>query len=424
MLGRWLRACRAGAAGCAAALAAMVLCAAPSAAQESGELGAGDAHTCAVLPGGSVKCWGRQEQNQLAAGFYTFSTGVPLDMLGMDSADAMSGGYEFTCILMQSGQVKCFGYNNSGQLGTGERTCRFDEGAGDCALVEGLDSAVDIAAGEFHTCAALADGGVRCWGSNAHGQLGQGDFSLPASNVPVDVPGITGAFAVAAGAGHSCALVDGGSVLCWGRNHYGQLGTGAAVVDPGVPTPTAVAAITDAVAIAAGDWHTCVVHATGAASCWGHENYGALGNGEDTPADYHASPISFQGVGTAVSVAAGSVHTCLGLDDGQVVCVGHNWHGQVGNGENRNNVFVPSLVSGIATAGALAAGGSHTCARVNTDPVNVMCWGSGVMGEIGNGAVGGVNETPVPGSVVGSPFERIFDGPGASFEPSAEAPLR
>jgi len=387
-------------------------------AQEATALGGGDAHTCAIVDGGRVKCWGRQEQNQIAAGQYLFSTGTPVDLVGIDNAQATTGGYEFTCALLRDGRIKCFGYNRWGQLGSGATNCTYAEGAGDCALVVGIDAAIDVAAGGNHSCAVESDGSVHCWGLNNHGQLGLGSQAIGESNQPLPVPGITDAFAVAAGTNHSCALVGAGAVRCWGRNTQGQLGIGNASADPGVLSPTDVPGISDATAIVAGDAHTCVLRASGAVSCWGHEDHGALGVGENPDSSFVPGPASVGGISDAVAVSAGDYHTCVGHADGTVSCFGDNYYGQVGDGSNRNKRFVPTRVAGVSNASLVLAAGSHSCARVATDPVNVKCWGSGNMGQIGNGAIGGVNEQAGAAHVVGSPFDTIFGGRGGSFEPT------
>lgn len=392
-----------------------LLAAGTAGAQDSGEIGAGDSHTCAVLPGGTMKCWGHQEQNQLAHGQYGYSTGWPVDVVGIDDAVRMSGGYQFTCALLEQGSIKCFGYNRWGQLGTGASSCTYPEGASDCTRVAGIDDALDVAAGGAHACAVRAGGSVECWGLNNHGQLGQGNLDLGETPVPLPVPGIDTAFAVASGSRFSCALVDDGAVKCWGRNNQGQLGLGAASADPGVPTPSAVSGVADATAIVAGDSHACVLHSSGDVSCWGQEDYGALGTPEDALNSFRATPAAL-GFSDGIGLAAGDLHTCVLHADGAVRCFGENYYGQIGDGTNRNRSFTPVTVQNVASASALAAGGQHTCARVSQDPVNVKCWGSGNFGQIGNGAVGGVNERPGADHVVGAPFERIFGQRQGSFE--------
>ena len=187
------------------------------------QLSAGGSHTCAVMPDGGVKCWGSGFFGQLGNGS-TANRNIPTDVLGLGTrAIAVSAGGFHTCAIIAGGAVKCWGKGLNGQLGDGTstaiRTLPVD--------VIGLGEAVvQISAGDFHTCAVTASGGVKCWGANTSRQLGHGLVS--SSTVPVNVGGaipLTGATAVDAGGEHTCAIVA-GFVKCWGKNFSGQLGIG------------------------------------------------------------------------------------------------------------------------------------------------------------------------------------------------------
>lgn len=211
-------------------------------------IAAGLYHTCALLDDAAVKCWGGNEHGQLGLGDMARRGDGPGEMgddlpaveLGEELfATAIAAGTSHTCALLGGGGLKCWGFNQSGQLGLGD-TCRRGEGPNEMgdslpevALGAGLE-AVAIAAGSSHTCALLDDGGVKCWGSNHTGELGQGDTrqrgdepqemgdSLP----EIDLGSGRRAIAVSAGATHTCALLDDGTVKCWGGNTAGQLGLG------------------------------------------------------------------------------------------------------------------------------------------------------------------------------------------------------
>ena len=174
-------------------------------------------------------------------------------------------GATHKCGLTVSGGVRCWGYNYYGQLGDNTKTARSTPG--DVAGLAG--GVVAIAVGNSHTCALTAGGGVKCWGYNFYGQLG--DNSTANRLAPVDVQGLgTGVSAIAAGLLHTCALTASGGVKCWGYNSDGELGDGTTIqrlapVDvAGLPGP--------AVAIAAQELHTCAQTAAGGIKCWGHDS--------------------------------------------------------------------------------------------------------------------------------------------------------
>jgi hypothetical protein len=188
---------------------------------------------------------------------------------------------------------------------------------------------VALAAGDFHTCAMIAGGAVKCWGRGLFGELGNG--ILADSPTPVGAVGIVGAVALAAGANHTCAVVGGGSVKCWGRNYSGSLGNGNAILSS---TPVDVVGVRGATALTAGLEHTCALIAGGAIQCWGGNDYGQLGNGSRV-----ASPLAIDvtGLSGASALAAGLFHACATLAGGTVKCWGYNAYGQLGIGAITQN---------------------------------------------------------------------------------------
>ena len=184
---------------------------------------------------------------------------------------------------------------------------------------------------------------------------------------------------------HTCAILDDGSVSCWGEGGTGRLGTGASNTNEFSPTPTSTLGTgRTAVAISSGRAHTCAILDDGSVSCWGEGYDGQLGNG-GTSDKTTPTPTSSLGTGRiAVAISSGRAHTCVTLDDGSVSCWGKGGSGRLGNG-GLSDVNTPTLTSSLGTgriAVAISSGEYHTC--VILDDGSVSCWGKGVSGRLGN----------------------------------------
>ena len=247
-------------------------------------IASGFGHNCALLGDGTVQCWGYNYNGQLGNGTATNGS-VPSAVPSINTAVAIATGFYHSCALLSSGSVQCWGNNVDGQLGTGDRTNSTAP-----ISVSGITNAVAIAGGYGHSCAVLKDGSIQCWGYNIHGQLGNGD--LKDSNVPVQVSGITNGVAVTCSYYHTCALLSDGTARCWGDSALaGELGNGAMTPSS---LPVAVTGVTDATAIASGDFHTCVKLSGGSIQCWGDNSYGELGN-DPTTTPYSNIPVTVSG---------------------------------------------------------------------------------------------------------------------------------
>jgi alpha-tubulin suppressor-like RCC1 family protein len=214
---------------------------------------------------------------------------------------AITAGADHVCALLSGGTVDCFGWNMSGQLGVGTSTGPQTCGGNPCSMspvaVSGLSGVTAISAGAAGTCALLSGGTVKCWGDNTYGELGDGTSTGPqtciagssaCSTTPVAVSGLSGVSAIAASEAHTCALLSGGTVDCWGDNEAGELGDGTSTGPQTCSgaacstTPVAVSSLTGATAIGTSFLGSCVLRSGGSIECWGDNQYGDLGIGTST----------------------------------------------------------------------------------------------------------------------------------------------
>jgi alpha-tubulin suppressor-like RCC1 family protein len=326
---------------------------------------AGSNHSCAITPASGVECWGDNQLGQLGDGT-ALVRWTPVAVAGLTSGvAAVSAGENTTCALTTAGGVKCWGSNWAGQLGDGT--------ASDSLIpvsVTGLTSGVAaISVGSAHACALTTAGAVKCWGANYSGQLGDG--STTDSLVPVNVSGLTsGIAAISAGGNSTCAVTVGGAAKCWGS----RVGDGTS---ENRLTPVNVTGLTSGVAsISAGSATTCAVTVGGAAKCWRNR----AGDGTETA---RLAPVNVTGLSSGVaSITAGVRHTCARTTAGGMKCWGFNLEFQLGDGTTTTRltpVNVSGLTSGVTS---MALGRDHTCALASDG--TPKCWGTGSLGQVGD----------------------------------------
>ncbi|MFM7064483.1 MAG: RCC1-like domain-containing protein, partial [Actinomycetes bacterium] len=344
-------------------------------------------HTCALLTGGSVSCWGNNSAGELGDGG-TDDRGTPANVLGLATAVSVATGGEHSCALLASRTVRCWGDNAYGQLGDGTSVQQNTP-----VTVLGLSNVAAIAAGEYYTCALLVDGSARCWGDNANGQLGDG--TTTDRSAPTVVGGLTGATAISAsnsddvgvGGEFTCALVANGSVRCWGENSRGQLGDGT-TTDRSVPT--AVTSLSSATSISVGTSHACASLADGAVKCWGGNEAGTIGDATTTD---RPTPTALAGIDTrtkVVEVSAGGRATCatfqtsLYLSPGSLsACWGSRTSGRLGTPGESGSSVSPTAVAASFGSSLIAVGANHTCSTGFL--FSVLCWGQNDNGQLGDG---------------------------------------
>jgi alpha-tubulin suppressor-like RCC1 family protein len=253
-------------------------------------------------------------------------------------------GHDHACALLEDGTVQCWGAGSDGRLGySNVNTIGDDETLATVGLVDVGGTVVQLTAGHLHTCGLLDTGAVRCWGYNGWGQLGYGntehigDDETPATAGDVDVGGT--AVQVSGGYGHTCALLDTGAVRCWGSPGDGLLGYGELehIGDDETPATAGDVPLGGLVVqVSAGPSHTCAVMASGGVRCWGAGAGGRLGypniediGDDETPASVGDVPIDED----VVEVVTGSSNTCVLLASGAVRCWGQGYQGLNGQGD-------------------------------------------------------------------------------------------
>ena len=402
------------------------------------QISLGGDRACALTNVGEVLCWGRGINGELGLGVgvahntdigggYTPSGGIPWPVKVVDIGESRNGqplrgitqveiGYSHVCALNYEGNVLCWGLGSHGRLGQGETDTSIKWAPVivlDTGQVVGgtlLTNIKQISAGGAHTCALNTSNQVLCWGYGSKGRLGVGNttsYKTPQQvrNVGSGTASLTGVEQVAAGYSHTCALKIGGALLCWGNGSDGALGYDVAAdplenktrpvtvtkttVDTFFPAPTFFEKIS------AGSHHTCSKASDGEVHCWGYGTSGQLGDvrvSSDEPVQVHrpASHALYE------YVSAGGYHSCGLTDNGKARCWGLGGEGQLGSGEDKGSktpvTVKDSNGADLTGLTQVSAGEFHTCA-LNED-VEVLCWGSGDDGRLGNGASDNQN-TPV-----------------------------
>ena len=299
-------------------------------------------------------------------------------------------GNNVLCAVLSTGGVRCWGANEQGQVGNGVVT---PEPVNSPADVMGIVDAVSVDCGTA-TCCARSAAGARCWGWNDAGALGANVptadlFNRPVADAVVEVirggetAQLDGVSQVAVGGLHSCAL-RGEEAWCWGWNGQGQSGQDPA--SAGVVLAATATGTTGLAALALGHVflaeHSCGITTDGKVSCWGFNFFGQLGDGTNIA---HHVGAEVAGLEDVIALAAGQIHTCaVGRPDAKSARGVYCW-GNSDFGQAGAGGFTPVEVPGLESAVDLAAGQSHTCAVLGTG--GVSCWGANNFGQLGNGAV-------------------------------------
>ncbi len=372
------------------------------------QVSAGRYHACAISTEGKLYCWGANSSGQL--GFVSSGAliSIPTQVGKVSTWKAVATGYSYTCAIQGTGALYCWGENSEGQLGV-----KKPGGIPKLYRVGGTALFTKVAGALYTTCAIKKDGSLWCWGYNGFGQVGNG--TVNDTRVPVRV-GTAGNWKdISVGRDHGCATRTDGTLWCWGSNQYGQLGVGdtadrhaprkvtaaknwtaVSVSDFGScgpkkdhtlwcwgggggvkVSPVQVTSVTDNdwVKLDMGGFNTCAIKNTGALWCWQTNDFGQLGQGDQT---YQANPTL---VSSEVhsSISVGVYLICAVKGDKSIICAGGNNFGQVGNGLPGQK-RVPTLAYSAAFTN-IHAGSHTTCATVST---YAYCSGYNE-GALGNG---------------------------------------
>jgi alpha-tubulin suppressor-like RCC1 family protein len=387
------------------------------------EIAAGEAHACVRLAGGGARCWGRDKQGQLGIGSPWEDRGLlaptadpgltdvtavavghdndtttcairadktlwcwgdgkngqlleaalrdrfrPRQMPGVTNVDQVALGAKFVCA--RSGTaVSCWGLQTGGALGNGMTAAA---NVTTPSTVMGLPAVNHIDAGDQFACGLATDRTVWCWGQNTGGQLG--DNTATSRGNAAQVMGLTDVDWIEVGDDNVCAGKPGGSTWCWGESSDGRLANNTTT--PDLRVPTEITTLAGAVQVSLGEAHGCARFAAGNVTCWGNNEFSAVGDG--TSIDRLVPvPINITDVNLIVS---GDNFNCARKMNGEVWCWGFNGDGQLAIGSVGDR-FTPTK-SLLVSPDALALGRPHGCARLG---MTLRCWGEPDTGQLGNG---------------------------------------
>ncbi len=290
----------------------------------------------------------------------------------------ISAGGNHNCGINTVGALKCWGSNASSQLGDGTTTNRsspilIDQGTAYSQIAAG-SYAIDTTGESSYSCGITSAGALKCWGTNFYRQLGDGTTADRSSPVLIDQG--TSYSQIAGGWTHTCGITTGGVLKCWGSNTDGRLGDGTVtnrstpvIIDPG----------TSYSQISLGLTYSCGITTSGVLKCWGFNFYGQLGDGTTTS---RSSPVTID-EGTSYSqITAGGDHTCGITTSGVLKCWGRNTSSQLGDG-TIDNRSLPVIIDPGTSYSQVTGGALHTCAITTSGALK--CWGNNGAGRLGDG---------------------------------------
>jgi alpha-tubulin suppressor-like RCC1 family protein len=325
----------------------------PPPSRGASQIDCGDFHTCARLVDGTARCWGRNDHGQLGDGTTT-DRAAPVAPSGLRGVVEVAAGTTFTCARLETGAVSCWGSGR--MLGDGAAHANLPP-----TVVPGVAGASEVRAAGLVTCARFASG-ARCWGLDGDGARHATTKDLAELGTPVEL---------ATGAAHACGRQADGTVRCWGDFAW-TVGAAQSFLRPD---------LAGARRLVTGDDFLCAIVKDGGVRCWGRNDDGQLGRAPDE--DVHAAPLAIAGVTDAERIAAGEGQACAVLAGGTVTCWGANEEGELGLGSRTTSELPQRSLHGLPNVKDVCFGSSHACARTADGAVH--CWGANAAGQLGDG---------------------------------------
>jgi alpha-tubulin suppressor-like RCC1 family protein len=327
------------------------------------KISASGMHSCALLIDSTVNCWGQNGYGQLGDGTTTDSYYQTVKVVGLKDVLSIFTGRRNTCALLKDRTLKCWGYNGWGQVGDGTSTNQRNEPV----TVAGISGVLNVAIGSTHTCALLEDRSVKCWGYNNVGQLGDGTNKT--SVKPVSVKGLVKANGLFGGDDYTCVNDFDTHLYCWGGNRFGQLGTGDT---ENRLKPVMVTDLEDGASDVSINYsHSCVRSLHQHVYCWGDNRWGQLGDGTTIG---RLKPVRTKTVWDIAEVSVGAFSSCTLGNDFKVHCWGNNYYGQLGDGTTTNR-SIPQLLTGLPKVTQIVTGHDHACVLLGDQTVRCWGYG-------------------------------------------------
>ncbi len=290
---------------------------------------AGEHENYALKTNGTVWAWGGNFAGQLGDGTYTNSL-TPVQVSGLTSVASLGGRGYHNLAVKEDGSVWAWGWNNHGQLGHATPSSPCPSLTGNCSnvplQVTGISSPLAVTGGGFFSLALMPDHTLLAWGANEHGQLGDETYTERPAPVPVNAV-LSNVAQVSAGWKHAVALTSTGYVWTWGDNTEGEIGNGTTSTT-GVYVPFQVPGLSNVIAVSAGDRYTAALKQDGTVWTWGWNGFGQLGDGTNLD---RSSPVQVVGLTNVTLIAARDYHTMAIKSDGSAWAWGSGQNGELGN---------------------------------------------------------------------------------------------